>query len=211
MKGVVVSVVVGAVLLGGCAGTEVYFEKTTNTQEIDTGSVNALNPSSSLMEVRRCEGPVVGAYEREQEHNYGDGTTLVTKTYYPMTCEGGWVEVGKIGGSQPGYVTVWNSMFNSFMQFMGLREVGKGLGKSGSTTNNNNDTSSDAQSTGGTGVSSSTSVAEGGTSHASQSQQASPQQFQNNTQNPVVNNKNYNKSSSSSVSKNHNSNMIGGD
>ena len=100
MKGVVL-VVVGSVLLGGCAGTESYFDGKTGTRMIDTGSVNAFNPSASLMEVERCEGEVVQAYEWEE--NYNDGTII--KHFHPEECkaEGGWKNVQAVGGYQPGY------------------------------------------------------------------------------------------------------------
>lgn len=130
------------VLLVGCAGVEHYFDKDTGTSNVDSGSINSLNPSSSVLEVRRCEGPVIAPYTTSEEHDYGDGTKLVIEKHHPMTCETGWVDVAKVGGSQPGYLSFFSSAFQSTMQFLGLREIGKGLGDSGNNTTNNNDTSS---------------------------------------------------------------------
>lgn len=94
-------VAVCAMVLGGCAGTESYFDGKTGTRMIDTGTVNALNPSSSLMEVERCDGEVVQAYEWEE--NFNDGTII--KHFHPEECktEEGWRNVKAIGGYQPGY------------------------------------------------------------------------------------------------------------
>lgn len=138
----IVGIVLGAVLLGGCAGTEVYFDKKTNTQGIDTGSVNALNPSSSVLEVRRCDGPVVDAYTMEEEYNHADGTAYVTEVHYPMTCEDGWVSVAAVPATQPGWMTVWSSVIDGFAFVLGMDRLGHGIGDSGSTTNNTNGSTS---------------------------------------------------------------------
>lgn len=135
-------VAVCAMVLGGCAGVETYFDKDTGTQNIDSGSVNVLNPSSSVLEVRRCEGTVIAPYTTQEEHDYGDGTKLVVEKHHPITCETGWVKVAAVPATQPGWGTVWNGIVDGLFFVWGMDRLGSGIGDSGSTTTNNNDTNS---------------------------------------------------------------------
>lgn len=135
-------VVVVAMGLGGCAGVETYFDKDTGTQGIDSGSVNALNPSASVLEVRRCEGPVIAPYTTAEEHDYGDGTKLVVEKHHPISCETGWVNVATVPATQPGWATIWNGIVDGFFWVWGMDRLGSGIGDSGSNTTNNNSTNS---------------------------------------------------------------------
>ena len=141
MKGVLL-VVVGSALLGGCAGVETYFDKDTGTQNIDSGTVNAFNPSASVLEVRRCNGAVIEPYTTSEEHDYGDGTKLIVEKHHPISCEGEWVNIATVPATQPGWATVWNGIVDGFFFVWGMDRLGDGIGDSGSTTNNTNGSTS---------------------------------------------------------------------
>ena len=134
-------VVACAMVLGGCAGTESYFDGKTGTRMIDTGTVNALNPSSSLMEVERCDGEVVQAYEWED--NYNDGTVI--KHFHPEECkaEGGWRNVQAVGGYQPGYALAPVTTAIGGAAFVtGMDRFGNKMNTSDTNIQNDNNTSS---------------------------------------------------------------------
>ena len=129
MKGLVVSLVLGSVVLGGCGMTSnIKMENGLLIQE--AGQTNLFRPSLSVMQVSKCV----------QEEGV---TTVIDVDGNSETCYGRFVPIATVQGTQAGSMSgIGSAAIQGGAIVGGAYLLANGIEDSGSTTTNNNDTSS---------------------------------------------------------------------
>ena len=129
MKGLLVSMVLGSLLLGGCGMTSnIKMENGLLIQE--AGQTNLFRPSLSVMQVSKCV----------QEEGV---TTVIDVDGNSETCYGRFVPIATVQGTQAGSMSgIGSAAIQGGAIVGGAYLLANGIEDSGSTTTNNNDTSS---------------------------------------------------------------------
>ena len=130
MKGLVVSLVFGSLVMGGCTGPGMKLSSKGQFYNLESSSTGALDPSLKTLITFACV-PEEGRYESVKVDDE------------LAECHGRFVVLDKNQAQQTGYMTgVFAAALQSGAFVGGMYLLGDGIGDSGSKTTNNNDTSS---------------------------------------------------------------------
>ena len=130
MKGLLISLVLGSVVLGGCGMTSnIKMENGLLIQE--AGQTNLFRPSLSVMQVSKCV-PEEGV------------TTVVDVDGNSETCYGRFVPIATVQGTQAGSMSgIGSAAIQGGAIVGGAYLLADGIRDSGDSTTNNNTTSSE--------------------------------------------------------------------